>query len=105
VVGVNEYEKHVRPGNLAPEPMRDGFDALREDFAGAFEAIAKQGEAVNRFCTATAEEIDKLWADNAAVRDDLHAIANRLEALTSFVVADPAEVAQKIVTLREAPDA
>jgi cytochrome c556 len=81
------------------------FDSLREDFAQAFDAINSQSQAVNRFCTSTAVEIDKLWDDNAELRDELHAVANRLEALTAFVTSNPAEVAARIVTLREAPDA
>ena len=29
-----------------------------------------------------AAEIERVWADNAALRDDLHALANRVEAVT-----------------------
>jgi hypothetical protein len=33
----------------------------------------------------------------AELRDEVNAVANRLESLTHFVTADPAEVAAKIV--------
>jgi len=81
------------------------FDSLREDFARAFDSIRHHADAQGRANASFATEIDRLWQDNAALRDELHAVANRLEALTSFVVTDPAEVAEKIVTLRQAPDA
>jgi hypothetical protein len=81
------------------------FDSLREDFAGAFTAINDYAQAQRRHAQLMTAEVERLWEDNAALRDDLHALANRVEALTSFVVADPAEVAAKIVTLRQAPDA
>jgi uncharacterized coiled-coil protein SlyX len=53
------------------------------------------------------DQVAALWADNAELRDELHAVANRVESLTRAVMADPAEVAQAIVndanrsTLRE----
>jgi hypothetical protein len=86
------------------------FDSLREDIAQIGKSIRHHADAQGRANAALAVEIDKLWDDNAAIRDDLHAVANRLEALTAFVTSNPAEVAAKIVndanrgTLREVRD-
>jgi hypothetical protein len=81
------------------------FDSLREDIAGIGSAITDHADAQGRMNAAIGNELGKLWDGQAELRDELHALANRLEALTSFVVVDPAEVASKIVTLRQAPDA
>jgi cytochrome c556 len=42
-------------------------------------------------------EIRKLWDDQAELRDEINAVANRVESLTRAVMADPAEVAAAIV--------
>ena len=73
------------------------FDSLREDSAAALEALAANGLAVQRFAESTEREVARLWDDNAELRDELHAVANRLEALTAFVTSNPAEIAAKIV--------
>jgi hypothetical protein len=78
--------------------MTHSFDDLREDFAAAFSAISDQGAAVQRFCEAANAEIDRLWADNAELRDELHAVSNRLEGLTRAVFsAEPAAVAERMI--------
>ena len=71
---------------------------IHRDIVGAIEAIGRMGEAHTRLNDAFSADMNRLWGDQAALRDDLHALANRLEALTNFVVTDPAEVAAKIVT-------
>lgn len=58
------------------------FDSLREDFARAFRAIEDNGETTRRAIESIFEEQRKLWADQAELRDDLHALANRIEANT-----------------------
>lgn len=86
------------------------FDSLREDVAGLGESFASYSNSVTRYIQANELELQRLWSDNAALRDEIHAVANRVEALTAFVVSDPAEVAAKIVTdtnratLREVTD-
>lgn len=83
------------------------YESLRTDLDGLAGSMERYSGAVNIFSEAATREIKKLWADNAELRDDLHAVSNRLEALTSFVTSHPAEVAAKIVndanrrTLRE----
>lgn len=62
--------------------MSATFDDLREDFARAFEAIQRNGEAQRLAIDALAREQAQLWAENAELRDDLLALANRIEANT-----------------------
>ena len=73
------------------------FDSLREDFANAFAAISDYAQAQRRHAVATTEEIERLWADNAALRDELHALANRVESLTRARLTEPAEVAEQMI--------
>ena len=81
------------------------FDSLHEDLTEFGKALNRRHDVTVSHLLEQSRQIDKLWDDNAELRDEINALANRLEALTSFVVADPAEVAAKIVTLRQAPDA
>jgi hypothetical protein len=84
------------------------------DIAGqiirTFESVVANGEAVERFVKETESEIHRLWTDNAELRDEINAVANRVESLTRAVMADPADVARAIVndanrsTLREVRD-
>ena len=78
------------------------FDSLREDFAGAFIAIERMSDAQRRHNNCQADETAKLWQELGELRDEVLALANRLEALTNFVVTSPAEVAEKIVRLPNA---
>lgn len=77
--------------------MTNSFDDLRGDFAAAFQAIEHSGEATTRAIASIFEEQRRLWADNAELRDELHAVANRLENLTRAITTEPAEVAQMVV--------
>jgi len=83
------------------------FDSLREDIVGMEAAVGNYHALVQGHLLELSRQIDKLWTDNAELRDDQYAIANRLEALTAYVTSNPAEVAAKIVndanraTLRE----
>jgi hypothetical protein len=73
------------------------YESLREDIAGLGEAVERAMEAQNRLTDAHGTEIERLWADNTALREDVHAVANRLEALTRAITTSPAEVAAAIV--------
>ena len=77
--------------------MSADFDSLREDFARTFEAIGRQGDAVARFCDAATDENGRQWQAIADLRDDLHALANRVESLTRAVMADPHDVADAVI--------
>ena len=47
-------------------------------------------------------EVEQLWRDQAALRDEVHTavttLSNRIENVTRGLTTDPAEVAAKIVT-------
>jgi hypothetical protein len=75
----------------------NSFDDLRGDIMGVLTSMTDTFAAQRKLDEALFAEIDRLWRDNATLRDDLHALANRLEALTNFVVTDPAEVAEKMM--------
>lgn len=72
------------------------FDSLREDFAAAFTAISDYAQAQRRHAEVVSAEVAALWADNAELRDELHALANRVETLTRAHLTEPAEVAERI---------
>ena len=61
------------------------FDSLREDIAGIFDSVVRHSEAQNRLHDAVLVQVDRLWQDNAELRDELHALANRVESLTRAV--------------------
>jgi cytochrome c556 len=87
------------------------FDSLREDIERAFAASTDRHDAVVRLIQEHGRAIAKCWDEQAELRDDIYAVANRLEKLTAFVTSNPAEVAAAIVTdanrqtLREVRDA
>lgn len=66
------------------------------------EALDDYSRAVKRLTEQYDRQIAGLWADSAERRDELHAVSNRLESLTVAVTTDPAEVAEKIMRLRDA---
>jgi len=80
------------------------FGSLREDvpaYVGpilkALESQRDLNEAWTRLFEAYSDEIASLWKDNAALRDELHAVANRVESLTRARLTEPAEVAEAMV--------
>jgi len=64
----------------------------------ALETMQATDATLGGWLKETSAEVVKLWEANAEVRDEVHAVANRLENLTAFVTSNPAEVAAKIVT-------
>lgn len=58
------------------------YDALHNGIVEALNSITKQGEAQQRYNESIVYEIGKLWEAIDNSRDDLHSVANRLEALT-----------------------
>lgn len=83
------------------------YTELRDEIVTVMDSVTEYARAVTRHGDALAEQVGKLWKDQAELRDELHAVANRVESLTRAVMADPAEVAAAIVndanrsTLRE----
>jgi hypothetical protein len=55
------------------------------DVLKTLEAGVRTDESLGKWCDALSEHIGELWQDNADLRDELHAVANRLEALTRAV--------------------
>ena len=87
--------------------MASDFGSLREDvpeYVGsilkALESQRDLNEAWTRLFEAYSDEIGSLWKDNAALRDELHAVANRVESLTRARLTEPAEVAEEAVVKR-----
>lgn len=58
------------------------FEALRNDLDGIAKGLEHYSDTAVRHLLEQSTQIDKLWADNAALRDELHALANRVETLT-----------------------
>ena len=74
------------------------MDDVLTELRLAAENIERMGDTQRRFNAAMQTGQDALWRDLAEVRDDLHAVANRVENLTRALTAEPAEVAARIVT-------
>jgi ABC-type transporter Mla subunit MlaD len=72
------------------------FEDFRESIARTLESVVANGEATTRFAEEAEREIARVWADNAALRDELHALANRVETLTRAHLTEPAEVAYSV---------
>jgi hypothetical protein len=73
------------------------YESLRNDLEQIAVMLGNYSSTVNRYVVAVDEDSRRLWDDNAALRDELHAVANRVENLTRALTTDPAEVAAKIV--------
>jgi hypothetical protein len=73
------------------------YEALRKDIEEVGAAMARYAGAVNHHADAVQVTFDQLWADNAELRDELHALANRVETLTRARLTEPAEVAERMV--------
>ena len=56
-----------------------------EDIQALGRSLEHYADAVNRHAAAATTEITKLWDEQAELRDELHALANRVEALTRAV--------------------
>jgi len=72
------------------------YEAIRSDLDALASSMKRYAAAVGTYTEAATGEIKRLWADNAALRDDLHALANRVETLTRARLTEPAEVAERM---------
>lgn len=61
------------------------YDSLHDALLALQQAQDEHGRAVERFVTSTAERFAVEEVIIAELRDDLHAVANRLETLTRAV--------------------
>jgi hypothetical protein len=73
------------------------FDDLRGDILGVMQSMGAAHAAQQKLDEAMAADLARLWADNAELRDELHALANRVETLTRARLTEPAEVAERMV--------
>lgn len=71
------------------------YEALRNDLDGIAKGLEHYSDTAVRHLLEQSTQIDRLWADNAALRDELHAVANRLENLTRAIVTAPADVVER----------
>jgi uncharacterized protein YaaN involved in tellurite resistance len=71
------------------------YESLRTEIERMATSYVAYAEAVDRYAAVVNEQVAALWADNAELRDELHAVSNRLENLTRYIVTAPAEVAQR----------
>jgi len=58
------------------------FDSLREDITGLGRSLKSYNDTAVHHLLEQSRQIDRLWDDNAELRDELHALANRVESLT-----------------------
>jgi len=56
--------------------------STREDIQALGKSLEHYADAVQRHSEVVTVEITKLWGDVAELRDELHALANRVESLT-----------------------
>jgi hypothetical protein len=61
----------------------------------ATEALDRLADANRRHNLAQADETAKLWQEFGDLRDEVLALANRLEALTRAFTTSPAQVAER----------
>jgi hypothetical protein len=73
------------------------YESLREDIAGIFSAFDLHATVQRRFNDAVTVQHERLWSELAELRDEVHALSNRNQALTAFVTSNPGEVAAKII--------
>lgn len=80
----------ARP-RFSPDDLPEGTPAYVAPILSALEAQARLNEAWERLGEAMAAQIDQLWQDRAALRDELHgsvvALSNRIEANTPAATA------------------
>ena len=76
------------------------MDDVLTELRVATDSLDRLYDTQRRHNNAQADETAKLWQELGELRDEVLALANRLENLTRAVTADPAEVAAKIIELR-----
>jgi uncharacterized coiled-coil protein SlyX len=93
---MSEHDRYIHPGDLRPERVPSEYEALRTEIERMGTSYVGYAAAVDRYAEVVNEQVAALWADNAALRDELHAVANRLENLTRAITTEPTEVAERI---------
>ena len=72
-------------------------DELQGMMVEALQALADLNAANAKADDLLKAQIDLVWQDNANLRDELHAVANRVETLTRAMMIDAGEVAEKMI--------
>lgn len=72
--------------------LRDALDSLRE-------AQNEYADDVTRFVVSVEERFTTEARLYDELRDDMHALANRVETLVRVVMADPSDVAGSVIRL------
>ena len=70
------------------------YSDLRRDIVRLGESFNGVARAQIAFNDGTTADSKLMWEAIAELRDEINAVANRLEALTNFVTTAPAEVAE-----------
>jgi predicted translin family RNA/ssDNA-binding protein len=73
------------------------YESLREDIIEVADSLARYSSAVGKATGSHDLAIRNIWSDLAELRDELHAVANRLENLTRAIMADPAHVPESLL--------
>jgi ABC-type transporter Mla subunit MlaD len=94
---MSDHGRYIHPGDLRPERAPSEYESLREDIGLVAASLASYSRAVSTHADAVDATVADVWSDIAALRDELHAVANRLENLTRAITTEPAEVAQMVV--------
>jgi len=74
------------------------YTDLQRDLDRIGDNFGKTVAAQLRFNDTSMDDSRAQWDSIAELRDEINAVANRLENLTAFVTSNPAEVAARIVT-------
>ncbi len=69
------------------------FQELQRDILHVMDSVNEWGRVTERYSAAVNDAVAKLWQDNAELRDELHALANRVESLTRAGIAAPSSTA------------
>jgi hypothetical protein len=75
--------------------MSDPESDVLTEMRLATEALDRLADTNRRFQNVQADETAKLWQELGEVRDEVLALANRLEALTRAFTTSPAQVAER----------
>lgn len=73
------------------------MDDVLTELRLAGDSLDRMGSAQRNFMNAVRADSEALWRDIAELRDELCAVANRVENLTRALTTEPAEVAERML--------
>ena len=77
--------------------LKEGTPEYVGSILAALESQGRLNETWQQMFDAYTAEVSLLWEANAELRDELHALANRVETLTRARLTEPAETAARMV--------